>query len=162
VFSTTGELLDSLTIQCTYLGVSTVIAVTVNTIQLTVSYEVLIINYFSIGNNTITIVICVGGYCNNIERYVVTITVVSSTSRIFPYGLLSSDSFFTGVLDSARPIYLPQNYPIPYFDHFYTRLWVSDRTSTGVKLMNVYGSIIIYIANLLNRCSYFTKSYHLC
>ena len=89
-------------------------------------YEGLLIDYLSMGSNPVSILICEGGICDSEPpRYNVSVVIGPSTSRLLPYGSVVNDTSFTGVLDWAQPIYLPQENPIPFFDGFYTRLWVS-------------------------------------
>lgn len=51
------------------------------------------------------------------------VTVTPSTNRLFPYGILTDDSSFRGVLDGAVAVYSLRG--IPFFSNYYNRLYVS-------------------------------------
>ena len=63
------------------------------------------------------------------ERYsttnlgLVTVIVLPSTERLFPYGEVTSDMSFRGVLDGAVPVYPSDS--IPFYSTYYRKLFVS-------------------------------------
>lgn len=123
VFNTIRELYVSLSSRCT-LSNNATITIMIDSEILESSEEVMI-EYFDMGTNIIAVMVCEDEDCNEVLQYNVTVMVLESTSRLFPYGSSTGDNSFTNVLDGARPIYVPQDNPIPFFNQFYTRLWVS-------------------------------------
>ena len=53
----------------------------------------------------------------------ISVTVLPSSNRLFPYRPSVGDSEFRGVLDGAVPIYPSDS--VPFFSTYYRRLYVS-------------------------------------
>ena len=127
VFNTTAELYRSLSAQCSNsMNVQIELITVTQNVLLEYSDDVLLIEHLSMGDSLLYITVCESTIiCEQARIYNITVSVGHSTSRLFPYGTSAGDDSFTGVLDGARPIYVPQEDSIPFFDQYYSRLWVS-------------------------------------
>lgn len=84
--------------------------------------ETLLIEHLSIGNNSISVMVC-GLTCEQATMLDVVVSVEPSTRRLFPYGYSTGDDSFSRVLDGSVPIY--PSHSIPFFSNYYKRLYVS-------------------------------------
>ena len=85
-------------------------------------WEVLMIEHFSVGENSVSIIVC-QLICKQATLLDVTVTVKYSSGRLFPYGYSTSDDSFSGVLDGYVPIYPLQS--VPFFKTYHKILFVS-------------------------------------
>ena len=96
----------------------------------TQAYTNLVADVFGLGDTFISIRVCGEGRAGTCDPEIesvrlgeVTVSVMPSTSRAFPFGLHARDRSFRGVLDGARPMYPPAS--IPFFSKYYRSLFVS-------------------------------------
>lgn len=80
----------------------------------------------------------------------VTILVQPSTTRLFPYGAVTGDQSFRGILDGAVAIYPPES--IPFYANYYRSLYVRRQIAFAIH------SIVNYVANYSNPDNLLTIS----
>lgn len=105
--------------------------------------ETVVADLFRVGESIVQISICseISMECDPDSQTVdienVTVTVTPHTGRLFPYGEVTRDPSFRGVLDGAVPLYPPSN--IPFFSSYYTSLHVSTLQCIVVSITDSLG-----------------------
>ncbi len=127
VFTPTAELIRMLRSQCSNANPNSLLMVSISLSgsSFDSTSNSLLIEHLSVGQNLISVSVC-GITCETSSvTYNVTVTVNPSSRRLFPYGPTAGDDMFGGSADSFVTVHLRQDNPVPFFNQYYDRLYVS-------------------------------------